>query len=91
MVTHALIINLFKYLNKKYFKEFKMIDESMYWETGDENILRQQFHKYDTLLDNFVLSLETFPVQKGENMIAYFERLMGHINNGSLSILAGGI
>jgi len=58
-----------------------MIDEGEYWETGDENVLRQQFHKYDALLDNFVLSLETFPVQEGENMIGYFERLMGHINN----------
>ena len=81
MIIHALIINLFKYLNGKYFKDFKMIDEGEYWETGDENVLRQQFHEYDTLLDNFVLSLETFPVQKDENMIAYFERLMGHINN----------
>jgi len=81
IITHALIINLFKYLNKKYFHDFKMIDESMYWETGDENILRKQFHEYDTLLDNFVLSIETFPAQKGEDMIAYFDRLMGHVNN----------
>ena len=81
MTIHALIINLFKYLNNKYLKDFKMIDEGEYWETGDENILRHKFHQYDSLLDNFVLSLETFPVQKGENMIDYFERLMGHIND----------
>ena len=81
IVTHALIINLFKYLNNKYLKDFKMIDESKYWETGDENILRKQFHEYDTLLDNFVLSIETFPAQKGENMVAYFDRLIGHINS----------
>ena len=80
MITHALIINLFKYLDTKYFKDFKMTDEGKYWETGDENVLRQRFSEYDALLDNFVLSLETFPVQKGENMIDYFERLMGHIN-----------
>jgi len=81
MAIHALIINLFKYLNNKYLKDFKMIDEGEYWETGDENILRQKFHQYDSLLDNFILSIETFPIQKGENMIDYFERLMGHINN----------
>jgi hypothetical protein len=80
MITHALIINLFKYLNNKYLKDFKMIDEGQYWESGDENLLRQQFHEYNTLLDNFVLSVETFPAQKGENMIAYFDRLMEHIN-----------
>jgi len=79
--THALIINLFKYLNNKYLRNLKITDEGNYWETGDENVLRQKFHEYDTLLDNFVLSVETFPAQKNENMIAYFERLMGHINN----------
>ena len=80
MVIHATIINIFKYLNNKYFEDFKMIDESSYWETGDESLMRANFKKYDALLDNFVLSMETFPVQKGENMISYFERLLEHIN-----------
>ena len=56
-----------------------MIDESGYWETGDESIMQDNFRKYDSLLDNFVLSMQTFPVQKGENMISYFERLMGEV------------
>lgn len=80
LATHAIIINLFRHLNDKYLKNFKIIDESLYWETGDEDILRKNFKAYDALLDNFTLSLETFPVKKGENMISYFERLMGHIN-----------
>jgi hypothetical protein len=80
MIVHATIINILKYLNEKYFTDFKMIDESHYWETGDENVLRKQFKAYDALLDNLVLSMQTFPVQKDENMIAYFERLLEHIN-----------
>jgi len=44
-----------------------MKDESGYWETGDESIMQANFRKYDALLDNFILSMQTFPVQKGEN------------------------
>ena len=80
MLIHATIINLFKYLNNKYFADFEMTDESGYWETGDESLMQANFKEYDALLDNFVLSMETFPVQKGENMISYFERLLEHIN-----------
>ena len=79
-VIHATIINIFKYLNSKYLKDFKMMDESGYWETGDESIMQANFKQYDALLDNFVLSMQTFPVQKGENMISYFERLLEQIN-----------
>jgi hypothetical protein len=80
MVIHATIINIFKYLNNKYLKDFRMMDESGYWETGDENIMRKNFQEYDALLDNFVLGIQTFPVNKGETMIAYFERLLWHVN-----------
>ena len=36
---HKIIIQLFKYLNKKYFKEFEVFDEGHYWESGDEKLL----------------------------------------------------
>ncbi len=80
MATHAIIINLFRYLSNKYLSDFEMKDESGYWETADENVLRENFKAYDALLDNFTLSLQTFPVKKGETMFSYFERLLKHIN-----------
>lgn len=79
MATHAVVINLFKYLNDNHLAEFEMIDEGLYWETGDENVLRKKFKDYTALMDNFALSLETFPVEKGEDLSSYFERLMKHI------------
>jgi len=79
MVIHATIINIFKYLHNKYLTDFVLKDESGYWETGDESIMQDNFRKYDSLLDNFILSMEMFPVQKGENMISYFERLMEEV------------
>jgi len=43
-----------RYLNDKYLSDFQMIDESGYWETGDESIMQANFKKYDALLDNFI-------------------------------------
>lgn len=81
IIVHQLLIRLFKYLNDKYFENFKLSDESYYWETDDENLMRERFKLYDNLLDNVVLSIQTFPLQSGEDIISYFERLMKHIDN----------
>ena len=81
VIVHQLIIRLFKYLNDKYFEDFELSDESHYWETDNENLMRERFKVYDGLLDNFVLSFQTFPIESDENMISYFERLMKHIDN----------
>jgi hypothetical protein len=80
IVVHQFIIHFFKYLNDKYFNDFKLTDESGYWETDDEEKMKEQFAIYNGLIDNFVLAMETFPVEKGENMTVYIERLMRHIN-----------
>lgn len=40
--VHITIIKLLKYLKKKYFKELKVFDEAGYWETGDENFLKEK-------------------------------------------------
>lgn len=80
VVTHQLLILFFRYLNDKYFRDFEMSDESYYWETNDEKKMKEQFKRYDALLDNFVLAFETFPIQKEEEITTYFERLMKHIN-----------
>ena len=78
---HQLLIRLFKYLNKNYFEDFKLSDESCYWETDDENLMRERFKEYDNLLDNVAFSVQTFPIESGEDVVSYFERLMKHINN----------
>jgi len=55
-------------------------DESFYWETGDENLMRERFKLYDKMLDNVILSTQTFPIEPNEEIVAYFERLMKHID-----------
>ena len=79
--VHLLLIQLFKYLNNKYFEDFKMDDESYFWETGDENLMRERFKLYDGLFDNVMLSIQTFPMEQGEDVVSYFERLMKYIRD----------
>lgn len=78
---HQFIILLFRYLNEKYFDDFRLSDESAYWETNDEEEMKTQFRNYEALLDNFALAIETFPVLENENMLIYFERLMKRVND----------
>ncbi len=54
---HKLIVHLLKYISKKYFKEFNVIDEGRYWETGDEQLLEETFKRYNDLLDSVSFSL----------------------------------
>ena len=74
--THKLIIHLLKYLNKKYFSEFKVIDEGHYWDTEDEKILEETFEKYTALLDSFGAALENIPLKFDETFEDYFKRIM---------------
>ena len=78
---HKLIIHLFKYLEGKYFQNFKVLDEGHYWETGDEKLLEETFKEYTELIEGFASSIEIFPVNPGESYEAYFKRLMIQIYN----------
>ncbi|MCK9255111.1 MAG: hypothetical protein GX793_08915 [Bacteroidales bacterium] len=79
--VHQLIILFFRYLNEKYFENFKMIDESNYWETNDVSILQKQFEKYNSLLDNFEIAIQTKPMQEDEDIISYLKRLADNVDN----------
>lgn len=81
VLIHQLVIHFFRYLNDKYFRDFEMHDESYYWETNDEEKMKAQFKTYNALIDNFVLAVETFPLQKDEDITNYFERLMKRVND----------
>jgi hypothetical protein len=75
-LIHAIIVQIFRHLNKRYFSDFKFSDEGQYWETDNEEILKNNFAKYDALMDNFTLGLETLPMKKDESFEDYFLRLL---------------
>jgi hypothetical protein len=56
--AHKIIIDLFRYLDKKYFLEFELTDESRYWETGKEDVLKESFKRYNNMMDQFSNALE---------------------------------
>lgn len=78
---HKLLINLLKYLSKKYFCEFNLYDEGKYWETGDEILLDEIFSNYNFLLDSFDYALKNEPIKDGENFETYFLRIIQQIND----------
>jgi hypothetical protein len=79
--THKIIIHLLKYLSVKYFSDFKLTDEGMYWETGDEKLLDETFKIYNDLVDGFVSSVQDYPIKKSESFEEYFDRIIKMVND----------
>lgn len=77
MHVHSIIIDFFRYISKKYLKDFELTDEGKYWETQDLQVLKKQFDKYNNIMDSFQLGLESTPPESKENLIAYLERIAG--------------
>ncbi|MFA9388759.1 MAG: hypothetical protein ACERKD_03075 [Prolixibacteraceae bacterium] len=75
-LIHATIIQLFRHISAKYLSNFNLSDEGEYWETNDENVLKQNFDRYTSLIDNFALGLETLPINTNESYEQYFQRIM---------------
>lgn len=79
VATHQFIIQLFRYLNTKYFANFTFIDDGRYWETNDFEILKVNFKKNADLISGFSSALECIPMEKGETIENYFTRLLNFI------------
>ncbi|MFH1037581.1 MAG: hypothetical protein V1789_02785 [PVC group bacterium] len=54
---HLTIIELFRYLKKKYFEIFEVEDEGSYWETGDEMLLKKKMEFLAGKIDAFARML----------------------------------
>lgn len=75
--THKYIIELFRYLEKQgYFENLQIQDEGEYWETGDENHLKERFDRYREIFNGFSFVLENVPKKTDESYESYFSRLM---------------
>lgn len=78
---HITIILLLKYLEKKYFKNFTVLDEGEFWETGNTGLLIDNFKRYTTLLNSITASLEINDRKQGESIEEYFKRIVLHIDD----------
>ena len=56
--THAALVLLLKYLEKKYFRDMEVYDEGEYWDSLDKARLESQFRKYRSLINLVKSALE---------------------------------
>ncbi len=87
--THIAIVKLLKYLSTKYFSKTEVEDEGGYWETGNEEVLKEKIDFFDkaiTVVEEMFSNLETFKNESVESLAARLqailkEKLKG-FNNG---------
>lgn len=79
--VHLFVIQLFRYLNEKYFADFELSDEGEYWESNDESLLKKNFKRYAELIDGFASAIQNEPIRMNENMETYFLRLLKQIHD----------
>ena len=72
---HKILVHLFDYLSKKYFRNFIVQDEAQYWETRDEEVLRKNFAYMEGLIEGFASALETNAMKPGETFEEYVLRI----------------
>lgn len=78
---HMFIIQLFRYLNNKYFADFKLSDEGQYWETNDETLLKTTFKRYTDFINGFASTIESYLTLSGEDLESYIDRLLKMLQN----------
>ncbi len=78
--AHMAVIHVLKHISNKYLADFQLSDEGQYWETGDENLLRETFKRYTFLIDSFASALESIPTAPGESIEQYLGRLLAYLD-----------
>jgi len=76
---HKVIVQLFRYISKKYFSDFEMMDDGRYWETNDEKVLEESFDRFNFVMDAFAGVLEEFPVDDSDDPESMLKKLIEYI------------
>jgi len=73
--AHMTTIKMLRYMSDKYFSEIEVQDEGEYWETGDEQKLREIFDRYTFIINAFAEKLESMPRIPGESEESLVSRI----------------
>jgi hypothetical protein len=76
---HMQVLDLLRYLNKKYFSELDIKDLSNYWTSGDEETMKQTIKVHQEFEDGFQYS-EDFPIQPGETEQDFWIRTITYMH-----------
>ena len=81
--AHMQMISMMKYIRPKYFKHFHFVDESEYWETGNEDKCRDWFVMFAAWMDNMSEDLGKLDGRGNEGGDSYHARLWELLQNGT--------
>lgn len=73
--AHMALIKMLRFLSKKYFKIFRVTDESEYWKSGDPEKCRDWFLMFDSWMKNMSEDLGKLDGRGYEDGRTYQERL----------------
>lgn len=65
--AHMALIKLLKYLSRKYFEDFNLIDDSEYWETGDADLCEIYFESIAEWMDDLSQKLDNLDDRAGDS------------------------
>jgi hypothetical protein len=74
---HMRVLKILKYISRKYLLDFELCDEGEYWETEDEDLLREHFRRYDLIIGSFKAAIDCNPRNEGESAEDYIVRIVG--------------
>lgn len=80
--AHMQLISILRHLSSKYFSKFKLIDESEYWETGDEQKCRDWFEMFSAWMENMSYDLGKLDGRGHEGGASYHTRLLEFLESG---------
>ncbi|MFN0037733.1 MAG: hypothetical protein ACKVUS_21945 [Saprospiraceae bacterium] len=74
--THIVTCKLLRFLGEKYFEDWKVEDDGLYYETGDTKYLTQVMDFLNDAINDFSESLEDIPVKEGDSLTEHLTSIM---------------
>lgn len=72
---HIKVIELMRYFDKKYFKDFTLIDEAEYWETGNKAMVETKISFLGAKINELASGLENTKINEGESLEDFIKRI----------------
>ena len=72
---HIAVIKLLKYLKKKYIRNLKVLDEGLYWDTGDEKVLAEKISFLNKMMDKLEGLLNEVNTDENDTAETYLLKL----------------
>ena len=79
--AHELIIGVMRYISKTFLEDFKLTDEAEFWETGNKQILKDNFTRNGLLIKSFSKNLQSAERMPDEDLDSFISRIARGLKN----------